>query len=184
MKITSVLFALTLAGCASYTLPPAGTPAPAQINVVVNANEALRPVIDVNHFEELTRAAMAKYATNAAPATITVELKSIRAIPERRVLWGGAYQHVVPSLSPEPRADGVIPMVTVGSYPIPVLSPEWTAVVHGSYTITDASGRVLEQKSFAMAPGTSTGAGTLRDEPGAAALLAKRVAKVMRGQSS
>lgn len=174
--IATLVFVLILAACASTssTAPP--------VTVVVNADEEVRLMVNTEKIKEVTEEALRKYASNAGEATVTIHFNSL-----------GVASELTPGLAIESMPNPGTPVVIASSQPWnepsqPTVGGSSTAftptrtrterpVVKGTYTITDASGAVLEQKSIAIPPNYRDGYTDRMDAQRAlAADVAKRVA--------
>jgi hypothetical protein len=150
---------LLLAACASTLAPPP------PVKVVVTATPSLDKLIDVAWITSETESALRHLAPAASPSTVSVRFIS------RKTPFGSS-SGCLPSLFvggvDSCNSDAAISAVTV--HPPGVISQP---VLYGTYTITDANGRTLEERAVFIEPG--------RDQWVLAMELAKRVAAVAHG---
>ena len=179
---------LLLAACASTQSAAAVAP---PVKVIVTADDAVKNMINRAKLEEVTEAALAKYASHAGAATLTIHFTAfghyaqgmdVRSIADVADMSPVSNGHTVPSLSMNPWSEGVTPTVGSGGHvnftgPNPHFSAQ---LVTGTYTITDANGVVRERKPFAVSPDDGPSYYYLDALRVAGEQLARRVAKVMR----
>jgi hypothetical protein len=110
---------------------------------VTSTNATRRFVSDVR---KETLSAISKYAPNAHPLTVTVDLgvTTETVATSFNSFDGGSQQRMVHSTSPDPTTDGALPTVPDnGAFVFPQTMVVTTAV-NVSYAIKDAGGRVVE----------------------------------------
>jgi len=146
---------LLLLGCATHTR----TATPVTLNVTSDtANDRF-----VREVRNTTLQAIAAQVPNAPPLTIAVKLD----VASQTLIAPGMVsspqtnpQHSVPTLSPDPMSEGAPPTVPTNS---PVFTTNTTDEIvdyRVSYTISDASGRVLESNQLALDRGRLINAAT------------------------
>ncbi|MEK6375603.1 MAG: hypothetical protein AABO58_23235 [Acidobacteriota bacterium] len=180
-ELRTVLLAVILAACA--TSPPSTAP---PVHVVVSADEDVRLMVNTEKLKEVTEAALRKYASEAGEATVTIRFNSLGVAKELTpglTIMSMPYPgQNVPIVSSQPWNEPSQP--TVGARNtvfMPTRTRTEHPVVKGTYTITDASGTVLEQKSIAIPPDDRDGYSDRMDAQRAlAADVAKRVAALRK----
>jgi hypothetical protein len=180
VALAGVVF-LVLAACASAPLQPLA-PAP-PVKVIVSAEPTLHKLIDVDKITAQTELALRRYASSAAPATVTVHFTGTTLMNVGRMVSAeihGSPEPVtftssVPILSPTPWGDGFQPVVSTYTVPASTWVSGLDLVVEGTYSITDANGVTLEEDTVVIQPGF--------DQPLLAKMMAKRVAKLARKSS-
>ena len=189
-SIALALFAAALVSCASTA--PIVHPAP-PVKVAVTADQAVRVYVRADTLVRATEDALRKYAPDAAPATLSIHFTSlgaaddahalvdVRTYPDQQVTSGRRFQII----STNPLDEGVRQGETTTSAG-PMRGGDYVRqVVKGTYTITDADGRVLERKAVYTAVDYHDGPGErlMGDQRRTAEYLARRVASLARSQS-
>lgn len=160
MKVRFALVAvvvLILAGCVATARAP--LPAQPPVHVVITAAPSLVNFIDVAKATAQTEWALRRYASAAAPATVTVNLDG--------ATWNGAAENAagtmqggaVPATYVSPAGvvsltgwpEGFIPTTFNRPERKPVVGPELR--VHGTYTITDENGATLDEGPLYVSTG-------------------------------
>jgi hypothetical protein len=167
---------LILAGCATTSTGP--LPAQPPVKVVITVAPSLANVIDVAKAIAQTELALRRYASAAAPATVTVHLDEVTSVSGAAMTGPAMQGGPVPAsfVSPE----GVVSLTgwPEGFIPTTYTMPGRTQVVgsdlkvRGTYTITDENGVTLDGGPV-LAP-------TGKNQQALARLIAMRVARLAR----
>ncbi len=167
---------LILSGCAITSRGP--LPAPPPVKVVIIAAPSLAKVIDVAKTTAQTEWALRRYASAAAPATVTVHLDGLTLTNGAAMTGVAMHGGAVPATYVS--RDGVFSLTgwPEGFIPTTYSMPEGMRVdgselaVSGTYTITDESGAMLGEWPL-FAP-------TGKNQEALARLIAVRVAQLAR----
>jgi hypothetical protein len=178
-----LLLALLLAGCASVERP-LGPPGP--VHVVVTAQSPLKQS-DADRFRRITEDYVRVYVHDGPQLTVSITLgEQTQTLSMSNdysrvdVSYSTQTGHQVPLVGGMTAAEvGFVPMVGGGGYSSPVYFGGGALTAH--YTITDASGRVLESRVFPLVPLASVTpvvTTRLQDFQDGGRYIAKRVAKM------
>ena len=189
-RIALVLSVLCLAACASTAhshnpMPP--------VNVVVTADQPVKYYVQADTLTRATEAALRKYASDAAPLTLSVRFTSLAAVADFNTRvdvraypdeTGPRSAGFYPIISTQPWNEGVRQRETTASkMPVPLPLGARQAV-KGVYTITDAEGRVLDRNDVFAGVNDHDGPAERlpAEQRSTAEFLAKRVAKLTKKQ--
>ena len=170
-----------LAACASA--PPSAAP---PVRVVVSADEDVSAMVNTEKIKEVTNAALRKYASHAGEATVAIHFDNIGTVtelsPQLSIMSMPNPGTPVAIASSEPWNEPSQPMVGANNTDfIPTRVLTIHPVVKGTYTITDPSGRILEQRSIAIPSDWRDGYSNRMDaQRNLAKDVAKRVAALSR----
>ena len=181
MKVCVVLAGvavLALAACASTPTQPLA-PAP-PVKVIVTAAPSLHNVIDVDRVTNDIELALRHLAPGAAPATVTAHFVAPMVITGPMISGASVHgnpedvtnEQTVASFGPTPWLNGFQPVI--GSYTRSADTRDFSSelAARGTYAITDANGKTLEEGSVIANAG--------KDQRFLAAVIARRVAQLAR----
>ena len=189
MKTTAAVCLLLLTACASHQ--PSIATAPGPVNVVVTAQPPLRQS-DADLFRKMTQQYVQRYVHNGRPLTVSITLgEQARPLLDRDASSNGYWLvdtsystqtgHPVPLVGGMTAAQvGFIPMVGGGGGGGGSIT-YFGEMLTAAYSITDASGKILEERTFPLCPifNASFFVGRrLEEYHDVGMYIAKRVAKV------
>src|SRR5438552_16504536 len=190
MKTIAAVCFLLLTACASHQ--PSIATAPGPVNVVVTAQAPLQQS-DADLFRKMTQQYVQRYVHNGRPLTVSITLgEQARPLLDRDASSNGYWLvdtsystqtgHPVPLVGGMTAAQvGFIPMVGGGGGGGGGSITYFGKILTAAYSITDASGKILEERSFPLCPllNASFFVGRrLEDYHDVGVYIAKRVAKV------